>query len=117
MDERYEFEDDAPLELHADDQLEKVSEIELNASSKLDQVFTDKTKEKDKRTARIKENPKPLKLRKKARPLRKFKDKDYITIRCNLCEMDYTHAKKDDEGNFMPFALCQHVVFKGASIE
>jgi hypothetical protein len=117
MGERYEFEDDAPLELRGDDQLEEVSETELNALNKLDQVFTNETKQKDKRAARKKETPTPLKLRKKARPLRKFKDKDYITIRCNLCEMDYTHAKKDDEGNFMPFALCQHVVFKGASIE
>jgi hypothetical protein len=113
----YEFEDDAPLELTGTDELEEVSRTEISASERLTKVFEDDTKAKDERAARIHEKPEPLRLHKKAKKPRKFHDKDYITIRCMLCEMDYTHAKKDDEGNFIPFALCQHVVFKGATIE
>jgi hypothetical protein len=115
--DKIEFEDEAPLELTGEDELDEVSRTELNASSKLTQVFEADTKQKDERAARMKQTPKPLRLHKKAKTQRKFHDKDYITIRCNLCEMDYTHAKKDDEGNFIQFALCQHVVFKGMDVE
>lgn len=108
------FEDDAPIELTETDILE---EPVTSASAKLDQVLVQESLEKEKRLARIKEKPPALKLTKKQKPSRKFKDKDYIIIHCNLCDNDYQHAKKDDEGNFEPFALCQHVVFKGAVIE
>lgn len=112
-----EFEDDAPLELTGSNELEAVSRDEVNPSEKLEQVFTAETKQKEERKERMKKTPKPLKLMKKPKTPRKFHDKDYITIRCNLCEMDYTHAKKDDEGNFIPFALCQHVIFQGVHAE
>jgi hypothetical protein len=115
--EGIEFEDEAPLELAGEGDLEEVSRTELTASAKITEVFNAEQKEKDKRKARMKETPKPLRLTKKVKKSRKFHDKDYITIHCNLCEIDYQHAKKDDEGNFMPFALCQHVVFQGANIE
>lgn len=111
------FEEDAPLELTGDGELEEVSRTEITALSKLTEVFTTEQQEKDERKARMKETPKPLRLTKKPKKLRKFQDKDYIIIHCNLCDNDYQHAKKDDEGNFIPYALCQHVVFKGAVIE
>lgn len=111
------FEDDVPLELVGEGELEEVSRTELTASDKITEVFAEEQRQKDKRKARMKETPKPLRLTKKVKKPRKFGPKDYITIHCNLCDNDFQHAKKDDEGNFIPYAICQHIVFQGAVIE
>jgi len=111
--DKIEFEDDAPIELTEDTVFDSVSE---KNSTKLVAELEAET-DKEKRRERMKKNPPPLKLTRKAKSPRKFKASDYIVIHCNLCEIDIQHAKKDDEGNFMPFALCQHVIFKGAVIE
>ena len=45
------FEEDAPLELTGDGELEEVSRTEITALSKLTEVFTTEQQEKDERTA------------------------------------------------------------------
>lgn len=109
--DKIEFEDDAPLELTSDSDLEVVSKDEVKPSKV--EIEVDKAIAKQTRKDRMKEKPEPLKL-KVGKP-KKFKAKDFITIRCNLCDKDMQHAKQDDDGHFVPFALCQHVVFKGVT--
>ncbi len=120
--DKIEFEHDAPLELPSESELEKVSQDEVDSPSKtLDQVFKDKQTIKDERNKKIKEKKPGLKLRKEKPKVKKMKEdykpKDYIAVECQLCQHEYTHAKKDDKGAFIPYALCQHVVFKGVFIE
>lgn len=120
--ERIEFEHDAPLELSSDSELEPVSQDEVNAPSKsLDQVFEKEKSIKNKRNRKVKEKKPALKIKKKAPTVKKMKEnygpKDYIVVECQLCQNEYTHAKKDENGAFIPFALCQHVIFKGVVIE
>ena len=106
---KIEFEDDAPLELRdAEDPVSKIEEA----------FAEDKAKDEiQKRRQRMQEKPPPLKLAKKPRQTHRFKNKDYIILRCNICERDMQTARKDDDGNFEPVALCQHVVFKGVIAE
>ncbi len=115
MGKRYEFEEEAPLELHGEDQLEAVSKTEVDATTKLDNVFQ-KDEQKSERKERMKKTPKPLKLSKRTPKQKVFKNTDTVSFRCTVCDKDYTHAKKDDDGHFMPFALCQHVIFQGVDI-
>jgi len=110
--EKIEFEDDAPLELtdsesFVDQGSKSLSEIDNALKKKNDQ------KEKIKR---MKEKPPALNLRISGK-LKPQNPKDYIVVHCNLCEHDFQHAKKDDSGALMPYALCQHIVFKGVIVE
>jgi len=97
--EKVEFEHDAPKELLIED--------EPTVNEQLNNAFNEKPKKEHK----------PLKLIKKQKDPRKFKAKDYIEIFCVICEKKLIHAKKDNEGNFYPYALCQHVIFKGVHAE
>lgn len=63
------------------------------------------------------EEPEPLNIDVPIQKLHSFKTNDYITFRCNLCNAEVTHAKKDDDNQFVPWALCQHVIFKGLVAE
>lgn len=111
--DKLEFEDaDVPLELKDD-----VEDAKVSAEGKLKAVFNDEQRATKERKAKMKKNPKPLKLSLKPKTFHHFKTKDYIVFRCNLCEKEMNHAKKDDDGNFEPYALCQHVVFKGLYAE
>jgi hypothetical protein len=117
--DRIEFEDDAPLELTSDSELEQVSRDEVSSpSKKLDEIFEKDNRSKAARDAKVKE-PKPaLKLRNKNRKMKEnHEPKEYIAVECQLCQREYTHAKKDDNGAYLPFALCQHVIFKGVFLE
>jgi len=96
--------DDVPLELEDDD-----------AEKAVEKVFNEEADRIKERKSRMKQKPPALKLRNKQ--LRTFKAKDYIIMRCNICEKDMTTARKDDDGNFEPRALCQHLVFKGLIAE
>lgn len=67
---------------------------------------------------RVKEDAPSLKLKvSKPNKIHRFKKNDYITFRCNVCEIEVTHNRKDDDGSFEPWQLCQHVVFKGLVAE
>jgi hypothetical protein len=80
--------------------------------------FSAMKRNKKTRNQMIKEKPEPLKLRNKNRKLKEnHEPKEYIAVECQLCQREYTHAKKDDNGAYIPFALCQHVIFKGVFIE
>jgi hypothetical protein len=108
-----EFEDDAPLELK-ESSPDVVSEDESNKPSKaLDQVFEKDQAKKDVRNAKIKETPEPLRITKKRIMKKDYQPKDYIAVQCHICEREYTHAKKEEDGSFTPYALCQHIAFKG----
>jgi hypothetical protein len=120
--DRIEFEDDAPLELVDSGELEQVSKDEVSAPSKsLDQVFEKEKSTKKERNRKVKEKKPALKIKRKAPTMKKMKEdygpKDYIVVECQICQNEYTHAKKDEQGAFIPFALCQHIVFKGVVIE
>lgn len=105
-----EFEDDAPLELTSD---ANVDEVETT-SNKLDQIFEKEKQTKKIRDAKVKQKPEPLKLRKKMTKMKQnYKPKEYIAVECQICQREYTHAKKDENGSFEPYALCQHILFKG----
>jgi len=123
----FELEDaKVPLELHDNEtELEDTARTEVeSAEGKLKAVFDDEQEAKKARKKKMKEKPKPLKLNMTktketimTKSPHKFKTKDYIVFRCNLCERDMTHTKKDDVGNFYPYQLCQHIVFKGLYAE
>jgi len=117
--DRIEFEDDAPLELVDSGELEEVSRIEVsNPSKDLDKIFLHDKVVKESRNAKVKEPRPGLKLHKKTATMKeKHKPNEYIAVECQLCQHEYTHAKKDDNGAFIPFALCQHIVFKGLFVE
>lgn len=36
-----------------------------------------------------------------------------IKFYCMICEKEYKHEKRDDNGNLQPYAICQHLVYKG----
>ena len=112
MEDRIEFENDAPLELVDSDSFEKTSGIDA-----VEKVFSDKTAKTKERNAKIKEKSPALNLRVRNPKLQEQKPKDYIMVHCNLCEHDFQHAKKDDNGAFMPYAICQHIVFLGVVVE
>jgi len=116
--DRIEFEDDAPLELTSSDELEPVSKDEVNNTSEaVEKIFTEEKVVKAARNKKLKQKKPGLKLQAKKMKKDKYKPKDYIAVRCQLCDAEYTHAKKDDNGAFIPFALCQHVIFKGVFVE
>lgn len=119
MSDKIEFEDDAPLELTSDSELEQVSKDEVsNPSKTLDKIFEKEKMVKEIRNAKVKQKKPALKLHKKVRTMKeKYKPKDYIVVECQICQREYTHAKKDDNGAFEPYALCQHIIFKGVVIE
>jgi len=96
--------DDVPLELKDDE-----------AEQAVEKVFSEEADRIKERKTRMKEKAPALKLRNKK--LHGFQPKDYIILRCNICEQDMTTARKDDDGNFVPRALCQHLVFKGLIAE
>ena len=99
---KIEFEDDAPLEYR-----------ETSAEESLDAAFKSVT---EKIPVERKVST-PLKLLKKPKTLHSFKNKDYIILRCAICQMDFQTARKDEQGNFEPVALCQHVILKGVIAE
>ncbi len=113
--------DNVPIELtDSESELDNASKTEVEpeqtAEEKVDSVFKEEAAGKKKRKERMKENPPALKLR-NPKKLHGFAAKDYIIMRCNICEKDMTTARKDDDGNFEPRALCQHLVFKGLIAE
>ena len=117
MSERIEFEDDAPIELRDVGELEEVSQTEISQESgEIDKALKKNAMKKE-RDAKIKQKPPALNLHVRPENLKKQKPKDYIVVRCNICEHDFQHAKKDDNGALMPYALCQHIVFKGVVLE
>lgn len=103
---KMEFENDAPLEYR-----------EISPLEKLEKVFEKEKQIVQERKDRMKQNPPALKLNKAPKKIHRFKAKDYIALRCQICQMDFTTARKDEEGNFEPRALCQHVVLKGVVAE
>ncbi len=125
--DKFELENaNVPLELHdSESELENTARTEVeSAEGKLKAVFDDEQNAKRERKKKMKKNPKPLKLSMAktkedvmTKSPHKFKTNDYIVFRCNLCERNMTHAKKDDHGNFYPYQLCQHIVFKGLYAE
>jgi len=88
-----------------------------NTDTETSEVVKQRLKEKEELQERVKDDPPKLDLTVHVNKLHRFKQNDYITFRCNVCEVEVTTAKKDDEGNFMPWQLCQHVVFKGLVAE
>lgn len=105
-----EFEDDAPLELTSDANVEPSQET----PDQLDQIFEKEKQHKKNRDAKVKQKPEPLKLKKKMKKMKeKYEPKEYIAVECQICQREYTHAKKDENGSFEPYALCQHILFKG----
>ena len=112
MVDKIEFEDDAPLELSDDVSIDDTITPDEVFASKVN-FEVDKAVAKETRKTKMKDKPKPLRLT-VGHP-KKFKQKDFITIRCNICDKDMQHAKQDDDGHFEPYALCQHVVFKGVT--
>lgn len=119
IDDKIEFEHDAPLELPSESELERVSQDEVNSPSKaLDEVFKEKKTIKQNRDAKVKEKKPGLKLRKERRKMKdNYKPKDYIAVFCRICEHEFTTARKEENGSFSPIALCQHVAFKGVFVE
>lgn len=107
IDDQYQFDDVISGELK-----------DTESDSKTSEVVKQRLKEKSELQERVKDDPKPLELKvQKPRKIHFFKKNDYITFRCNVCEVEETHSKKDDDGNFMPWQLCPHVVFKGLVAE
>lgn len=112
--DKIEFEDDAPLELTRDNQLEGVSRDEVGPSEEVNKIFAERKETKDKRDELVKGKKPALKLRTGQDKMKgKYKPKDYIVVECFLCQHEYTSARKDDNGAFEPIALCQHVAFRG----
>ena len=37
----------------------------------------------------------------------------YILIHCRVCDDDFKIYKKDNDGNFLPQAVCLHTAYKG----
>lgn len=110
--DKIEFEDDAPLELISSSELESKYKDEMGLDREIKKIGEQKV-----RNEKIKENPPALKLRKKITSLQEQNPKDYILLYCNLCQHEFQHAKKNDKGAFEPYAICQHIVFKGVVIE
>jgi len=110
IDEQYQMDD-----VLISGELKDDKDIESETSEIVKERLKD---EKAKLQERVKDDPKPLELKvQKVTKLHFFKKNDYITFRCNVCEVEETHSKKDDDGNFKPWQLCPHVVFKGLVAE
>lgn len=112
-----EFEDDAPLELKDSSSDTTESYRSTGPSESLEKVIQSEKQRISDRNAKIKETPKPLRITKQKIMKENYQPKDYIAVECQICEREYTHAKKDDKGAFEPYALCQHIVFKGIVVE
>jgi hypothetical protein len=110
-----EFEDDAPLELKesSSDTIATDNFSTTGPSESLEKVIQSEKQRISDRNAKIKETPVPLRITKKKIMKTNYQPKDYIAVACAICEREFTHAKKDDNGAFVPYALCQHIVFKG----
>lgn len=39
--------------------------------------------------------------------------KGNLIVFCTICEQEYRHERRDKNGDLTPFALCQHIVYRG----
>ena len=111
--------DDYPLSGELGEEEEEETEVNENVGIAKSSEPTDETDEPLKELQeKVKEQPEPLQLKNPpVMKLHHFKTNDYIIFRCNLCEAEVTHARKDEDGQFTPWALCQHIIFKGLVAE